>query len=175
MTVAATRARPEKAAATSSLQSPKQNQILAALPAKEYARLLPHLELVQLPLGLLLGKIIGALFTRTETTLAPSPSNVRDPSDAQLDKAMERILDSAERRPGSPLVAGLQPPRSFATLVEDEKRFHAALTQALDDALRLRPGEAEVDESWPYRTPRPTRYGQPLPAIDISCVRWETV
>jgi CRP-like cAMP-binding protein len=35
----------------SSLNTPKQNQILAALPAEEYARLLPHLELTQLPLG----------------------------------------------------------------------------------------------------------------------------
>ena len=48
MTIAVTRARPEKAAATS---SPKQNQILAALPAEEYARLLPHLEHIVLPLG----------------------------------------------------------------------------------------------------------------------------
>lgn len=30
---------------------PKQNQILAALPAEDYARLLPDLELVELPLG----------------------------------------------------------------------------------------------------------------------------
>ena len=33
------------------LHSPKQNQLLAALPADEYARLLPNLELVDLPLG----------------------------------------------------------------------------------------------------------------------------
>ena len=33
------------------LHSPKQNQLLAALPADEYARLLPHLELMDLPLG----------------------------------------------------------------------------------------------------------------------------
>jgi len=50
MPVTVMHARPERAA-TSSLQTPKQNQILAALPAEEYARLLPHLELVQLPLG----------------------------------------------------------------------------------------------------------------------------
>jgi CRP-like cAMP-binding protein len=46
-----TRARPETAAVTSSLQTPKGNQILAALPVEEYERLLPNLELVQLPLG----------------------------------------------------------------------------------------------------------------------------
>ena len=33
------------------LHSPKQNQLLAALPAEEYARLLPYLELVDLSLG----------------------------------------------------------------------------------------------------------------------------
>ena len=33
------------------LYSPKQNQILAALPVQEYTRLLPFLELVDLPLG----------------------------------------------------------------------------------------------------------------------------
>lgn len=30
---------------------PKQNRILAALPAQDYERLLPHLELVEMPLG----------------------------------------------------------------------------------------------------------------------------
>ncbi len=54
MTITVTRARPEKAAATSSRQPPKQNQILAALPAEEYARLLPNLEFMQLPLGCVL-------------------------------------------------------------------------------------------------------------------------
>jgi len=51
MTLAVTRARPEKPAAPPALPARNQNQILAALPAKEYARLLPHLKLVQLPLG----------------------------------------------------------------------------------------------------------------------------
>ena len=32
--------------------NPKQNQLLAALPAEDYERLLPHLEFVTLPLGL---------------------------------------------------------------------------------------------------------------------------
>jgi CRP-like cAMP-binding protein len=49
-----TRARAEKAAAASSQPTPKQNQILAALPVEEYARLLPNLELIQLPLGAVL-------------------------------------------------------------------------------------------------------------------------
>jgi CRP-like cAMP-binding protein len=34
-----------------STQSPKQNHILAALPAEDYARLLPDLQLVPMPLG----------------------------------------------------------------------------------------------------------------------------
>ena len=33
------------------LDSPRQNHLLAALPADEYARLLPHLEAVPMPLG----------------------------------------------------------------------------------------------------------------------------
>jgi CRP-like cAMP-binding protein len=33
------------------LTRPKQNHLLAALPAADYERLLPHLEIVQLPLG----------------------------------------------------------------------------------------------------------------------------
>ena len=37
--------------ASSALQSPRQNQLLAALPAADYERLLPDLELVPLELG----------------------------------------------------------------------------------------------------------------------------
>lgn len=54
MTLAVSDARPESAAAPYSLHTPKQNQLLAALPEEEYARLLPHLELKHLPLGLVL-------------------------------------------------------------------------------------------------------------------------
>ena len=35
----------------STLHSPNQNRLLAALPAEEYRRVLPHLELVSMPLG----------------------------------------------------------------------------------------------------------------------------
>jgi CRP-like cAMP-binding protein len=35
----------------SALQNPRQNHLFFALPDEEYARLLPHLELVSLPLG----------------------------------------------------------------------------------------------------------------------------
>ena len=38
-------------AANSSSHSPKQNHLLAALPAEDYARLLPDLDLVPMPLG----------------------------------------------------------------------------------------------------------------------------
>lgn len=41
----------KKAAANTSLPDPKQNCILAALPAQDYERLLPDLELVDMPLG----------------------------------------------------------------------------------------------------------------------------
>src|SRR5438270_1604485 len=37
--------------ATAAGQTPLQNRLLAALPAADFARLQPHLELVSLPLG----------------------------------------------------------------------------------------------------------------------------
>ena len=42
-------------------QSPPQNHLLAALPAAEYERLLPHLELVRMPLGAVLYESGGQL------------------------------------------------------------------------------------------------------------------
>src|SRR5881396_2043295 len=39
------------AISTSAWQTPSQNRLLAALPAADFARLQPHLELVSLPLG----------------------------------------------------------------------------------------------------------------------------
>ena len=41
----------KKVIADASPPDPKQNRILAALPAQDYARLLPDLELVEMPLG----------------------------------------------------------------------------------------------------------------------------
>ena len=41
----------KQASTTSPLAAPKQNQLLAALPAADYKRVLPHLELVAMPLG----------------------------------------------------------------------------------------------------------------------------
>ena len=40
-----------KGNASSARQSPRQNDLLAVLPAADYERLVPHLELVPLPLG----------------------------------------------------------------------------------------------------------------------------
>src|SRR5512133_2436611 len=42
---------PKDPDAMPSPHSPKQNHILAALPAEDYARLLPELELIPMPLG----------------------------------------------------------------------------------------------------------------------------
>ena len=42
-------------------QTPRQNQLLAALPAADYERLLPHLEPVALPLGLVVFESGGKL------------------------------------------------------------------------------------------------------------------
>lgn len=51
MTLSLQNARPELAVVAPLLPSPRQNQILAALPAEDYARLLPDLELTELWLG----------------------------------------------------------------------------------------------------------------------------
>src|SRR5690242_9635986 len=52
------RRRPDMATKTKTSRSatplPLQNQLLAALPPADYKRILPHLELVELPLGLAL-------------------------------------------------------------------------------------------------------------------------
>jgi CRP-like cAMP-binding protein len=47
----ATRQRRKEVAAVPSPHTPKQNHVLAALPAADYARLLPDLELISMPLG----------------------------------------------------------------------------------------------------------------------------
>ena len=56
------------------LQSPKQNRILAALPAEDYARLLPYLEFIFMPLGHVIyesGASITHLYFPTTSIVAP--------------------------------------------------------------------------------------------------------
>jgi CRP-like cAMP-binding protein len=56
------------------LQSPKQNRILAALPTEDYARLLPYLEFVSMPLGHIIyesGAPITHLYFPTSSIVAP--------------------------------------------------------------------------------------------------------
>jgi CRP-like cAMP-binding protein len=57
-----------------SLHSPKQNRILAALPAADYARLLPYLEFTPMPLGQTIyepGSSITYLYFPTNSIVAP--------------------------------------------------------------------------------------------------------
>ena len=57
-----------------SLHSPKQNRILAALPAEDYARLLPYLEFTPMPLGQTIyepGSPITHLYFPTNSIVAP--------------------------------------------------------------------------------------------------------
>jgi CRP-like cAMP-binding protein len=57
----------------SSPHNPKQNQLLAALPADDYARLLPDLQLVPMPLGLAVhesGKHIDYLYFPTTSIVS---------------------------------------------------------------------------------------------------------
>jgi len=54
-------------------QSPRQNRLLAALPAEDYARLLPHLELVPMPRGRVLnesGDAQGHVFFPTSSIVS---------------------------------------------------------------------------------------------------------
>jgi CRP-like cAMP-binding protein len=51
----------QKATARSSLSNPRQNRLLAALPAADYERLFPQLELITLPLGEVLYESGGTL------------------------------------------------------------------------------------------------------------------
>jgi len=57
----------------SSPHTPKQNRLLAALPAEDYARLLPHLELSAMPLGRVLyesGAHLGYLYFPTTSIVS---------------------------------------------------------------------------------------------------------
>ena len=57
-----------------SLPSPKQNLILAALPAEDYARLLPYMEFTPMPLGQTIyepGSPITHLYFPTNSIVAP--------------------------------------------------------------------------------------------------------
>ena len=53
--------------------TPKQNHFLTALPAEVYARLLPHLELIAMPLGWVLyesGAHLGYLYLPTTSIVS---------------------------------------------------------------------------------------------------------
>jgi CRP-like cAMP-binding protein len=68
-----TRPRRKETAAMSSPHSPKQNHLLAALPAEDYARLLPDLELIAMPLGWALyesGAHMGYLYFPTTSIVS---------------------------------------------------------------------------------------------------------
>jgi len=70
----------------SARQSPRQNRLLAALPAQDYARLLPHLELVPMPRGWVLyesGDAQGHVFFPT-TSIVSNCYVMEDGSSAQI-------------------------------------------------------------------------------------------
>ena len=64
-----------KTPAVSARHSPKENYLLAALPAADYERLLPDLELVPLPLGWVVyeagGKLGYVYFPTSSIIFAP--------------------------------------------------------------------------------------------------------
>ena len=53
--------------------SSKQNHLLSALPAKDYARLLPHLDLIAMPLGWVIyesGGLMGHVYFPTTSIVS---------------------------------------------------------------------------------------------------------
>jgi CRP-like cAMP-binding protein len=73
----------------SARQSPRHNRLLAALPAEDYARLLPHLELLPMPRGWVLygsGDAQGHMFFPT-TSIVSNCYVMQDGSSAEISVA----------------------------------------------------------------------------------------
>jgi CRP-like cAMP-binding protein len=82
--------------------APIQNRILAALPAKEYARLLPHLTKVSLPLG----QTLYQMDDRIEFVYFPNSGVVSFVTHLQDDASIEVGLVGHEGMVGIPVMFG---------------------------------------------------------------------
>ena len=76
----------------SSLHSPNQNHLLAALPAAEFERLSPHLNLVSMPLGHMLYKKLEDYNTLLERTVQERTAELRE-SEARYRSLTELASD----------------------------------------------------------------------------------
>lgn len=99
-----------------------QNKILAALPAKEYARLLPHLELVSLPLG----QILYKTDERIKYVYFPNSGVVSFVAHMKEGASIEVGLCGSEGMVGLPILFG------------DEFSQNEAIVQIADGAMRMK-------------------------------------
>ena len=101
---------------------PIQNKILAALPEKEYARLLPHLELVALPLGQILHKSED----RIKYVYFPNSGVVSFVAHMKEGASIEVGLAGNEGMVGLPILFG------------DDIAQNEAIVQIADGAMRMK-------------------------------------
>jgi CRP-like cAMP-binding protein len=101
---------------------PIQNKILAALSAKEYARLLPHLELVSLPLG----QILYKTDERIKYVYFPNSGVVSFVAHMKEGASIETGLAGCEGMVGVPILFG------------DDVSQNEAIVQIADGAMRMK-------------------------------------
>jgi CRP-like cAMP-binding protein len=101
---------------------PIQNKILAALSAKEYARLLPHLELVSLPLGQILYKTDEQI----KYVYFPNSGVVSFVAHMKEGASIEVGLAGCEGMVGVPILFG------------DDVSQNEAIVQIADGAMRMK-------------------------------------
>jgi CRP-like cAMP-binding protein len=102
--------------------APIQNKILAALSAKEYARLSPHLELVSLPLGQILYKTED----RIKYVYFPNSGVVSFVAHMKEGASIEVGLAGREGMVGIPILFG------------DDVSQNEAIVQIADGAMRMK-------------------------------------
>jgi CRP-like cAMP-binding protein len=103
-------------------QSEVRNKILAALPAKEYARLAPHLETVSLPLGQVLHKTED----RIKHVYFPKSGVVSFVAHMKEGASIEVGLTGSEGLVGLPILFG------------DDVAQNEAIVQIADGAMRMK-------------------------------------
>lgn len=99
-----------------------QNKILAGLPAKEYARLLPHLTAVSLPLG----EILYKTEDRIEYVYFPNSGVVSFVAHMKEGASIEVGLAGSEGMVGLPILFG------------DDVSQNEAIVQIADGAMRMK-------------------------------------
>jgi len=102
--------------------APIQNRILAALPAKEYARLAPHLTAVELPLG----EVLYKTEDRIQYVYFPNSGVVSFVAHMEEGASVEVGLAGCEGMVGIPLVLG------------DDISPNEAIVQIADGAMRMK-------------------------------------